>query len=61
MMLSTQEALMAEIIRFVLRLSPALHDKLKSLAERERRSLHSQIIYLLEKAIEGEGNGRDKQ
>lgn len=41
-------------IRSVLKMPRALHDKLKTLAERERRSLHSQIIYLLEKAIEGE-------
>ena len=54
MMLSAQEAIMADIIRFVLRLSPTLHDKLKALAERERRSLHSQIIYLLERAVEKE-------
>ncbi len=55
MMLSAQEALMADIIRFVLRLSPVLHGKLKAMAEREHRSLHGQITHLLEKAVGGEG------
>ena len=40
------------IIRFVLRLAPELHDRLRALAARERRSLHAQILYLLERALD---------
>jgi hypothetical protein len=40
-----------KIVRFVLRLPPDLHEKLKELAEREDRSLHGQIIHLLRQAI----------
>jgi hypothetical protein len=54
MMLVVEGGVMAEIIRFVIRFSPRLHEKLKAMAEREHRSLHSQIVYLLEKATEGE-------
>lgn len=43
-----------DVLRFVLRLSPELHARLKALADRERRSLHAQIIYMLEKALEKE-------
>lgn len=43
---------MGDIVRFVLRLSPELHQKLKDLAEREGRSLHGQIIYMLRRALE---------
>lgn len=41
----------AAFVRFVVRLYPDLHAKLIKLAEREHRSLHSQIIYLLERAV----------
>jgi predicted HicB family RNase H-like nuclease len=41
----------AEFVRFVVRLYPDLHGKLVKLAEREHRSLHSQIVYLLERAV----------
>lgn len=54
MMLSNQEALMAEFLRFALRIPLDLHEKLKRLAEKENRSLHGQIIYLLRKAVEAE-------
>jgi hypothetical protein len=40
------------VIRFVLRLSPDVHDRLRALAARERRSLHAQILYLLEQALD---------
>lgn len=43
---------MGDVIRFVLRLSPELHERLKALAEREERSLHAQIIYMLRRALE---------
>lgn len=42
---------MPEILRFVLRLSPSLHEALKRLAEEDRRSLHSEIIYVLEQFV----------
>jgi predicted transcriptional regulator len=35
-----------------LRLPDDLHQDLKELAEKEHRSLHAQIIYILEKYIE---------
>ena len=44
----------AEIVRFMLRLSPALHDELRQLAAREHRSLHAQVLYMLERALQDE-------
>ncbi len=41
-----------KVIRFLLRLPPELHDKLKEIAAREHRSLHGQILYLLQRAID---------
>ena len=41
-----------KVIRFVLRLPPELHNELKTLAAQERRSLHSQILYLLQRAVD---------
>jgi len=43
-----------KVIRFVLRLPPELHDRLRALAAAEHRSLHGQILYLLERALEAE-------
>ena len=43
-----------KVVTFLLRLSPELHDRLRELAVRERRSLHAQILYLLERSIEAE-------
>ena len=40
-----------DIKRFTLRLPPALHSQLESLAEQDRRSLHAEILVLLEEAI----------
>lgn len=45
---------MTEQISTRLRLPLDLYRKLKVIADRERRSLHNLIIYLLEKATEGE-------
>ncbi len=42
---------MGEIVRFVLRLPPELHEELKSWAEREERSLHAQIVFILRRAL----------
>jgi hypothetical protein len=52
---------MAEIVRFALRLPPELHQALQRLARRDRRSLHGQIIYVLERYVaheEGELEGK---
>jgi hypothetical protein len=38
------------IKRITLRLDPELYDKLQAEAKRERRSLHAQVVWLLEKA-----------
>ena len=43
---------MAErIIQVALRLPASLHGQLKALAERERRSLHAEILVLLDEAL----------
>lgn len=34
------------------KLSRELHQKLEAVSEKEKRSLHSQILFLLEKAVE---------
>jgi hypothetical protein len=47
-----------EVIRFLLRLPPDLHERLRLLAARERRSLHGQILYLLEQAMEEANEGK---
>ena len=39
-------------VRMTLRLPSDLHRHLVALAARERRSLHAQIVYLLERALE---------
>jgi hypothetical protein len=46
------------VIRFLLRLPPELHEQLRLLATRERRSLHAQILYLLEQATEVANEGK---
>jgi hypothetical protein len=38
-------------VRISLRLPPALHKRLQAQAQRERRSLHGQIVWLLEHTI----------
>lgn len=43
--------LMVEAIKFLLRLPPDLHEELKAWAEREERSLHAQILYVLRRAL----------
>ena len=43
---------MAALVRLLLRLPADLHAALVAMAEREERSLHGQIIYLLRKAVE---------
>jgi len=40
------------VVRFLLRLPTEIHDRLRVLAARERRSLHAQILYLLERALD---------
>jgi hypothetical protein len=46
------------VIRFLLRLPPELHERLRLLAARERRSLHAQILYLLERSTEEANEGK---
>ena len=38
-------------VRISLRLSPALHKQLQAQARQERRSLHGQIVWLLESTL----------
>jgi hypothetical protein len=48
-------AVMAEaVVRMLLRLPADLHAELVVRAEREQRSLHGQIVYLLRRAISGD-------
>ena len=46
---------MDKFVRFTLRLPQPLHDALRAIAEREERSLHSQIIYILRRYAEDQG------
>lgn len=41
----------AKVITFLLRLPPTLHAAIKALAMREHRSVHAQIVTLLEEAL----------
>jgi hypothetical protein len=45
---------MLEPTRFTLRLPAQLYDALRQIAEREERSLHQQIIYVLRRFVEAE-------
>ena len=40
------------VVRLLLRLPADLHAALTAMAEREQRSLHGQILYLLRKAVD---------
>lgn len=42
---------MGDVIRFLLRLPPDVHEELKAWADREERSLHAQILYVLRRAL----------
>jgi hypothetical protein len=44
---------------FTLRLPPELFEPIEAMAERERRSLHGQVLYLLDRAIEALENAED--
>lgn len=44
---------------FTLRLPPELYEPIASLAERERRSLHGQVLYLLDRALEAIEDAED--
>jgi hypothetical protein len=35
-----------------------LYERLMLLAKQERRSFNAQVVYLVEKAVEGDGNAR---
>lgn len=42
---------MGDIVKFLLRLPPDVHRELKTWADREERSLHAQILYVLRRAL----------
>jgi hypothetical protein len=42
---------MADIVRFLLRLPAELHAEMKDMADQDRRSLHAEILVLLEEAV----------
>ncbi|HEY0734430.1 MAG TPA: hypothetical protein VGD69_05960 [Herpetosiphonaceae bacterium] len=44
---------------FTLRLPPELYEPIASMAERERRSLHGQVLYLLDRALEAIEDAQD--
>jgi hypothetical protein len=46
---------MEEIIHISIRISTELHEKLKRLADSEKRSLTKQIVYILERGVDREG------
>jgi hypothetical protein len=45
-------------IRVLVRIPPELHAALKTIAGREMRSLNSEIIYLLKRAVEQQDQAR---
>lgn len=52
---------MVDIVRFLLRLPPELHSEMKELAERDRRSLHAEILVLLEEATAARREAQSEQ
>lgn len=50
---------MQEILTFTLRIDKKLHEKLLELSEKDKRSLNSEILFILEKYIEE--NKKDAQ
>lgn len=44
------------LVKFALRIPQGLHGRLHKSADRSRRSLNSEILTLLEKALAAEGN-----
>lgn len=44
---------------FTLRLPPELFEPISEMAERERRSIHGQVLYLLDRAIEALEDAED--
>ena len=51
---------MQQFVRFTLRIPRDLHDALRAIAEREERSLHAQIIYVLRRYAEDQGEQTSK-
>jgi hypothetical protein len=47
-----------EVVIYTMRLPRSLHGALKELAETDRRSLHAEMIYLLEQALEERQEGK---
>lgn len=48
-------------INFTLRLPVELHERISELAKREKRSLHSQVIYILEAGLKDDTNEGDNK
>ena len=46
---------MKEILSFTLRIDKKLHEKILRIAEEEKRSLNSEILYILEEYIKEKG------
>ena len=44
------------MVKFALRIPETLYEKLKELAEKERRSINSQIIHIIEEYIKKKEN-----
>lgn len=40
-----------DTVHLSLRLTPEIHARLKALADRERRSMHAQVVWMLERAL----------
>jgi hypothetical protein len=60
MIASRKEAHMPkeDVVIYTMRLPRSLHGALKELAETDRRSLHAEMIYLLEQALEERQEGK---
>lgn len=48
------------MINFTLRLDEETHDKISKIANKEQRSLNSQIVYIIKKYIEEQSNKNNK-
>lgn len=50
-----------KVVHLNLRLSPELHERLGEWARAEHRSLHSQVLHVLEEALEQESKRRARR
>jgi hypothetical protein len=51
---------MTNITRFTLRLPETLYAQVKASARRERRSIHGQMLWLIERGLESTSTGHDQ-